>query len=244
MNHFLRQAMHEAGHTYESLAYAVEVHPKTVLRWVSGGRTPHPRQRVVVAKTLRRDINDLWPDEHRNQAFLPWIEAERRATTLRSFQLAFVPGLLQTEAYARAVLTTARPDLDCGQVEELVVDRMERQRVLISDRPPHCTFVIDEAALRRGSPGVMGPQLARLLDPGSQVALHVVPLSAGFYAGQAGPFALATVESRDMGYLEYPGSGHVTHDVEPLTRLWEGVRSVALPVDQTRDLIARMVSEL
>jgi hypothetical protein len=243
VNHLLHQAMQEAGHTCESLAIAVEVHPKTVGRWVSGGRTPHPRQRVVVAEALHREIFDLWPDERRTPAWLrPWVEIERDAATLRSFQIALVPGLLQTEAYARAVLTAGRRNPD--RIDELVAGRMDRQRVLTGNHPPYCTFVVDEMALRRGTPEVMRDQLRRLLDLGDQITLHVVPPAHSFYAGQAGPFSLATVDGRTLGLLEDPGSGRVTEDVEPLIRAWEGVRSMALPGNLTQDMIAKMVSEL
>ncbi|HEY0696948.1 MAG TPA: Scr1 family TA system antitoxin-like transcriptional regulator [Micromonospora sp.] len=243
MNLALKQAMRECGHTNESLAGVVGVDPKTVSRWLTGARTPHPRHRATVSETLRRDIFDLWPDQRLQPAWLrPWIEIERESTTLRSFQLAVIPGLLQTEAYARAVLSAGRPGPD--QIEQLVAGRMERQRILNGRRSPYCTFVVDEIALRRGTPEVMHGQLQKLLDPGENASLHVVPLRPAFYAGQAGSFTLATVNGRTLGVMEDPAEGRVTEDVELLTRNWESVRSVALPADQTRDLIAKMVGEL
>lgn len=243
MNHFLKRAMQESGVTGESLARTIGVDPRTVARWVSGERVPHPRHRAAVADVLGCDIFDLWPDQRQTPAWLrPWLEVEREATTLRAFELALVPGLLQTEAYARAVLSTWGHDPE--EKEELVAGRMHRQKVLSGDKPPHCTFVLDETALRRGTPEIMRDQLRRLLDLGERSTIHVVPLGAEFYAGQAGPFTLATVDGRTLGVLEDPLTGRVTDDTEALLRGWEAVRSVALPARSSRAMIEKMVSEL
>ena len=109
MNLVLRAVMDETGRTVESLAAEVGVDPKTVQRWLNEGRIPHPRHRAAAAAVLGRDIADIFPDTPRRRelAWLrPWVEIEREAESLRSFESAVLPGLLQTEAYARAVLSS------------------------------------------------------------------------------------------------------------------------------------------
>src|SRR4051812_1224418 len=105
MNHTLIAAMAQAGETADSLAGQVGVDPKTAQRWVNPGRVPQPRHRSQVATILDRDVGDLWPDVQKPREpvwFRPWADIEREAVVLRAYQLAWVPGLLQTEAYARA----------------------------------------------------------------------------------------------------------------------------------------------
>ena len=106
-NEALRVAMAEAGETVESLAGKVRVDPKTAARWLAAGSIPHSRTRVAVAKVLRQEAADLWPEAFRRRDlpwFRPWAELEQDGTSLRSYQPLLVPGLLQTEGYARAVL--------------------------------------------------------------------------------------------------------------------------------------------
>jgi transcriptional regulator with XRE-family HTH domain len=112
VNSFLKRAIQEAGHTVESIAEKIGVNPRTVARWVVGERVPHPRHRVAMATVLGRDVYDLWPELRPQPDWMrPWIEVEREASVIRSFQAMVVPGLLQTEAYARGahVDVAARP---------------------------------------------------------------------------------------------------------------------------------------
>jgi transcriptional regulator with XRE-family HTH domain len=88
--------------------------------------------------------------------FRPFAELEKSATSLRSWESSLVPGLLQVEGYARAVLRAAREADDDAVIDQATAARMERQAILHGDSPPFCWFVIDEAALRRpiGAPAV------------------------------------------------------------------------------------------
>ena len=107
MNHALQAAMAEAGETAESLAAQTGVDPKTAARWISPGRVPQPLRRAKVAAILGRDVGDLWPDvlKRREPQWLrEWVDWEREAVTLRWFEHTWIPGLLQTEGYARATL--------------------------------------------------------------------------------------------------------------------------------------------
>ncbi|MFF3853769.1 Scr1 family TA system antitoxin-like transcriptional regulator [Micromonospora sp. NPDC002575] len=241
MNKVVQVAMVETGHTAESLAAEIGVDPKTAARWASHGRIPQTRHRAKVAQLLGRDVLELWPDVLRRREpawFRPWTEIEREAIGLRCFESVVIPGLLQTEAYARAVLA-------CGPLMADADDHVEmrlRRCAAVFDRPrpPLSVFVIDEAALRRGEPEVMRPQLDHLLAMAQRpmVMVHVLPLSAGLHPGQAGPFVIATTPDGDeVGYLDDQAAGRITNDVAPLWAVWDTVRSVALPRDQSIEFL-------
>ncbi|MGC4807224.1 Scr1 family TA system antitoxin-like transcriptional regulator [Micromonospora sp. DT233] len=242
MNDLVRVAMVEAGETAESLAERIGVDPKTAARWVRPGAVPQTRHRAAVARALGRGIGDLWPEVLRPREpawFRPWADLEREATSLRSFQPSVLPGLLQTEGYAHAVLSSG--PLANDEVEGYVAARLARQAAVF-DRahPPLTVFVVDEAALRRGDPEVMHAQLDHLIAVAERpcVLLHILPLRAGFHPGQAGAFVIASLaDADDLGYLDDQAAGRITQDVAPLWRVWDTVRSVALPRDQSIQLL-------
>ncbi len=172
----------EAGHTADSLAAKIGVDPKTAARWMNPGLVPQTRHRAQVAKLLGREMEDLWPGALRRREpvwFLPWTQIEREATGLRWYESSVIPGLLQTEAYARAVLACGPL---VGDTERHVAVRLERQAAVFDrPQPPLAVFVIDEAALRRGTPEIMGPQLDHLVAMAQRpnLMVHVLPLAAG-----------------------------------------------------------------
>ncbi|MFG3704380.1 Scr1 family TA system antitoxin-like transcriptional regulator [Micromonospora sp. NPDC047670] len=241
MNQALRVAMADAGETAESLAEQVGVDPKTVARWVTRGRVPHPRHRAAAASALGREVGDLWPDvlKRREPAWLrPWVETELQATALRSFQIAVIPGLLQTPEYASAVLNSGL--LGPDEVTDYVETRLRRQKAVLDRRkPPLFIAVVDEFALRRGAPEIMHPQLDHLVDMAQRpnILLHVLPLDAGLHAGQAGPFVIATTDDGDVAYLDDQAAGRLTNDTGELWSIWDTLRSLALPRRQTIDFL-------
>ncbi|SCL16091.1 DUF5753 domain-containing protein [Micromonospora inyonensis] len=240
MNRAVMVAMHEAGETADSLAGQIGVDPKTAQRWVTHGRIPQTRHRAQVAAILGKDIDELWPDalKRREPAwFRPWTDVEREAVGLRCYESSVIPGLLQTEAYARAVLASGPLAAEVGSYVET---RLRRQTdVFERPRPPLTVFVMDEAALRRGDPEILHPQLDHLVAMAQRpsVMVHVLPLGAGLHPGQAGPFVIATTGDEDVGYLDDQAAGRITNDVGPLWAVWDTVRSLALPRDQTIDYL-------
>ncbi|MGW1061643.1 helix-turn-helix domain-containing protein [Micromonospora rubida] len=241
MNHALRAAMADTGLTVESLAEHVGVDPKTVARWVTPGRIPHPRHRAAAAVALGLEVEDVWPDvlKRREPAWLrPWVETELQASALRAFQVAVIPGLLQTPEYASAVLGSG--PLGQDEVAAYVETRLRRRAaVLDRKKPPLFVAVIDEFALRRGDPEVMHPQLDHLVELAQRpnVLLHVLPLEAGIHPGQAGPFVIATTEDGDVAYLDDQAAGRLTKETAALWMVWDTLRSVALPRRQTIDFL-------
>ncbi|WP_433388499.1 DUF5753 domain-containing protein [Micromonospora sp. KLBMP9576] len=250
MNDALRVALSDTGHTIESLAGTVSVDPKTVGRWLTEDRIPHARHRLAAAEALRRDVSDIWPDTSRRRDpiwFRPWQEIEREAVSLRSYESVVLPGLLQTEAYGRAVLTGGGL-FPRGDVERHLASRLARQGILRQDEPPLFTAVIDEAVLRRpvGGRATMCEQLRALVAACAEphVRVHVVPSSVGAYAGLNGPFVLA--DSRDhrlAGYLDNQLQGQLVSDpgdIAAMMTAWENVRGEALSHWQSVDLITEV----
>ncbi|GIG86048.1 helix-turn-helix domain-containing protein [Plantactinospora endophytica] len=179
-----------------------------------------------------------------------WIDHEREAVTLRSFENAVLPGLFQTEAYAQALLSGALFTVE--QVQQKVAERLDRQSILTRDEPPLVIAVVDECVLRRviGGRDVMRDQLAHLLKLGttSLVQIQVVPADAGSYPGLGGPFVLATLPTNaDVGYIDNQLQGDVVEqaaDVLQLRRSWEAIRGSALPVPQSTKLITEAMEQL
>ncbi|MFD5492651.1 helix-turn-helix transcriptional regulator [Streptomyces sp. NPDC001812] len=143
--------------------------------------------------------------------FSMYVSLEGAATLIRSYEPHFVPGLLQTEDYARAVLRSgAIGQTSPEDIEGHVALRMQRQELLTRDDAPRLWVVMDETALRRpvGGPEVMRAQIDRLLDATKRpnVTLQVAPFAGGPHPGTYGPFVLfrfGMPELPDMVYSEY-----------------------------------------
>jgi transcriptional regulator with XRE-family HTH domain len=138
---------------------------------------------------------------------LRFFDFEHSATWIGEVELLVVPGLLQTEAYARALMSVH--DLDAEKSERFVGSRRVRQELLDREDPPELSFVIDESVLLRaiGGPDVMRAQLERLVELAQRphVAIRVLPLSLGEHVGLRGPFALlkfAGTHDPDVVYIE------------------------------------------
>lgn len=175
--------------------------------------------------------------------FAEWLEIEREAGRLRTFQPSYVPGLLQTEAYTRALFRAGRPMDTDEQVETLVAARMERQALLTGSKPPKYYVVLDEAVLMRplGGPVLMAEQLDKLLEAAANrlVELQVIPLGVGAHAAQGGGFVIATTpDGPDVVYRDNIGEGHVVgvpEIVATVSGLWDSLRSDALPRRESID---------
>lgn len=188
-------------------------------------------------KLARRNGQPVW--------FRPWIDAERTAIQLRNFQPTLVPGLLQTEHYART-LFRGIDTLSDEEVERRVAARLERQKILTGEKPPQFVAVLDEAALRfRGSgiDGIMAQQIAHLITCAQlpHVHVHIIPAGSGLHLGLSGPLLLARSADGDwVGFQENHLDGVVVDREDGVTVLlavWESVRNEALPRQQSIELM-------
>lgn len=210
------------------------------------GRIPQTRHRTQVAALVNRNVEDLWPDvlKRRDPTWLrEWIEHERETRLLRWFEPNLVPGLLQTEAYARAILEWGGL-MPADEVEQRTESRIERQAILSGPRPPQFFAMLDEAALRRnvGGHAVMAEQSRHLAQLAERPHIHiqVVPLSVGGHIGLAGGFILTKGPFGAAGHLDNLVRADVASkqdDIDTLEAAWEALRAVALPTQQTLALI-------
>jgi transcriptional regulator with XRE-family HTH domain len=173
--------------------------------------------------------------------FRPYADLEQHATSIRIYEHLLVTGLLQTEPYARQVL---RAGLRDSALDEMVSSRMSRQMVFQKKDPPWVVLVIREAALREviGTAEIAKDQLQHVLDMTllPNINIHIVPAGAQVYP--SGGFTIFSFEGEpDVGYVESAnGLGRVVElsaQVEGLKVWFDLVRSVAMPVDASEQLI-------
>jgi transcriptional regulator with XRE-family HTH domain len=178
--------------------------------------------------------------------FLPYAEIEATAAQLRLFEHALVPGLLQTEDYARAILSVDHPIAE-DDLEERVAARMERQSILAREKPPRLWVVLDEGVLHRqiGSAKIMQEQLLHVADMASQpnITVEVVPFSAGAHSGLLGACVIADInDGSRVGYLETLAEGFILETPSALANvvlIFDTLRSEAVPRKASRDLIMK-----
>ncbi|GAA2715645.1 helix-turn-helix domain-containing protein [Micromonospora olivasterospora] len=200
---------------------------------------------VLQAEGLLVRIRDAILKESLMPWFREWVTIEQEATGLRNFEPLVVPGLLQTEAYARA-LNEGASQFVGDEMEQQVAARLARQAVLARPAPPQLVVVLDYTVLERpvGGPKVMREQLRHLVEVGRRprVHLHVVPKGTGAYPGLNGAFVIATPpEGDDLAYLDNQLQGTIverTVDVHSLRQTWESVRAEAMPHGATLTLIS------
>ncbi|GHE83586.1 transcriptional regulator [Streptomyces spiralis] len=139
--------------------------------------------------------------------FPTYVGLEGAASLIRVYEVQFVHGLLQTEAYARAVVRRGMQGASEADVERRVALRLERQKHLVSENAPELHIVLDEAALRRpyGDREVMRGQLQHLIDISerSNVRLQVMPFSLGGHAGESGAFTILSFPESDLSDVVY-----------------------------------------
>lgn len=171
----------------------------------------------------------------------PWLEYEERAVALRLYHPALVPGLLQTESYARMVLAAC--PLDEEDRERQVQVRMSRQSIFERRPPVRIAAIMDEVVLRRGYPEVMRDQLEHLalLAMRPAVTIRIVPTDSPPHMGWYGPAILADLDDDGtVGYLDRASGGDVVMDAPRLRSLadvWDSVSAAALPAEQSLQLI-------
>lgn len=220
----------------------------SIERGVRGARREHVVQLDQLFST-NGALQRMWDSLSASRRFpaqFQGIDAlEPEASEIREYQSMVVPGLLQTEDYARTVLRDGqRSDTD-AEIDSQVHTRLERQSILADTRPPLLLVVLDEGVLRRpiGGRTIMKGQLDNLLEvsAGSRVLVHIVPLATEHHPGLSEGFWLFTLpDGSEMLYMETRFSGNTEEDAEAVayyTRLFSELRGAALPLPESRRLI-------
>ncbi|MGW1199123.1 helix-turn-helix domain-containing protein [Streptomyces sp. NPDC002536] len=217
--------------------------------------TPDRAYVDALANLAEERVRGWWEDSRGilSASALDLAELEHHAVRLTSVQVVYIPGLLQTEEYARAVFGQTVPELSPLEIQRRVSHRMHRKRVLERSPATPCTFVIHEAALRMIFPGVDGQrrQLERLSEVSahSGVSIRVIPFAAGAFpcAHSSLTFAAGPVPQLDTVALD-TAHGSVLLDadahLENYRRILQRTVETALPPKESCDFIARVAKDL
>ncbi|OLT38184.1 hypothetical protein BJF79_05495 [Actinomadura sp. CNU-125] len=183
--------------------------------------------------------------------FAEYLEVEKKTSMIRWYEGLCIPGLLQTMDYARELHRAGRPGDSAEEIDALVTARMERKAVLDTPGAPTLWVVVDETVLRRpvGSKEIMHAQCEHLLKiiDHPKVSLQVVPFDTGAHAGLTCCFILLTLpEGTTVAYSEDLTGGRFIErpeDVGHWTTCYESIKSSALPVKHSADIIRRIMGE-
>ncbi|WP_106399119.1 helix-turn-helix domain-containing protein [Actinocorallia populi] len=264
----LRRLREDQGITREQAGYAIRASDSKISRLelgrvsfrerdvadlltLYGVHDPAEREKAL-ALARRASANGWWHDY--NDLLPRWFEnyigLEEAASRIRAYEVQFVPGLLQSESYARAVTLLGHGGAAVEDVERRVEMRMKRQELLHSDHAPHLWAVVDEAVVRRplGGTGVMREQLRHLIELCElpNVTVQVVPFARGGHAAAGGPFSIlrfAEPDLPDIVYLEQLTSAlylDKREDIERYLAVMEQLCVEAEPVTATPDLLKRI----
>ena len=186
--------------------------------------------------------------------FHVFVGLEEAAQLIRVYEVQFVPGLLQTEEYARAIITQGAPGVDKDEVDRRVALRMGRQKLLTRDNPPRYWVIMDEAALRRpmGGRDVHVKQIERLIDLVGEpnITLQVMPFKYGGHAAEAGAFTIMRFPETDLPdvvYMEYLTGAHYIdkpEEVERYAAVMERLSVAGTSPDRTREILGQMLKEI
>ena len=268
----LQHLREKAGFTYEQAGRALDVTHVTVRRME---KAEVGLKLIYVEKLLQtyglseqseiEEFLDLakqanqpgWWHSYRDvlpEWFSAFVSLEGESRVIRAYEPHYVPGLLQTESYARAVLRAGMPHAPEEEIRRQVALRLERQAVLERAEPPLLWVVMDETVLRRsiGGPEVMREQIDRLIAATElpYVRLQIMPFSVGPHSAMYGPFHLFRFpidELPDVAFAEslvgaayFDQRNEVTTFLEALDRMC----AQAAPVSRTEAILSAMRKEI
>ncbi|MGC5031845.1 helix-turn-helix domain-containing protein [Micromonospora sp. DT229] len=261
----LRGLRTAAGLTRDEVSEQTGINPATLYRIETA--KVRPQRRTLMAMLDKYGVTDEDKRSElialsRQAAQLGWLQAyeselpelyttyisfEAEARSVRNYESLFVPGLLQTDNYARAVIRGVLPLATDADVQARVEARMQRQESLRKTEPLHLWAILDEAVLHRltGGPAVMAEQLDALASAAGQpqVTLQVIPFASGAHAGMPGSFVVMDFPDPADPALVYVDSmaGDLflerEADVRRYTSTFEHLRATALDPTSSIKLI-------
>lgn len=267
----LKQLRERAGLTQGQAAERLDWHHTKIFRIETGRTGPHPNdvrllvevygvedaaQRdalVQLAKEARKrgwwySYRDVLPSKYEF-----YVGMESEASAINNFELAVVPGLLQTEDYARELFRGGPMELDPEEIQRRLEVRITRQQVLAKPDRPQLWTILDEAAIRRlvGGPAVMKAQLEHLLECSyGKTTVQVVENRIGAHPGTTGSFIVLGFPDPadvDVVYMETIGGNlwvDKPEDVAQYATAFDHLRAVALSPDATRAMVKAAIREL
>lgn len=265
----LKRLREAAGVSRPAAAAAIKCSPSRMGHIEGGRNVLGYAELVVLARDLYRAdaatlavLEELREEASKrgwwSQYGLPeWLAGcvglEYDATSVRSWELELIPGLLQTEQYARTMYSL-RGWLSDKEIDRRVAARLERQQRLVGPNPLQLTAIVSQAALQRCArhTPVAAAQLQQLVDRAAwpNIELRVLPFDLGLHVGVSGPFSLLSFPDQllaDVAYQEYAVGGHVIEDqevVSKLAMLFSELRSQALGANESLAMIAELARHL
>jgi transcriptional regulator with XRE-family HTH domain len=263
----LTRLRNEAGYTREEVAQSLGLASSTVYRIETGHTRPQSRtirelldlygveghERAALIELAREAGRRGWWRAYGDVLPGPYVGLEAEAASVRNYEPLMLPGLLETEAYARAVVSAALVE-DPGEIHRRTAVRMARQRRLTGPDALDLWVVLDEAALRRpvGGPPVMAEQLRRLEEIATQpnVTLQVLPFDAGAYLGMGNPLAILSFPNpvdSDVVFLENMGGELYLESPEHVRRyvqVFDHLRAAALGPEKSIEKINTVEKEM
>lgn len=268
----LRRLREQAGLAIEDAANILECDRSKISRIETGQRGIRPKElrELLVEYGVPEDRRDALIAISRQSQHVGWwqtygqmlddgyqdfIGLEASATTIWTYEAQLIPGLLQTEGYARAIADASLVNETLEEHEQFVTVRLTRQQILTRDNPLQFWAILSEGALRQmvGGKEVMRGQLTHLIEISSEqsnVNLQVLPFAAGAHAATSGPFVLMKFpEAPDLSvvYLEGQTGGiylERADEVARYTLVFEHLRASALSTSATLRLIEEVAQEL
>jgi transcriptional regulator with XRE-family HTH domain len=252
----LKRLRTQAGMERAELGSRTGYSAATIASFEQGRRIPSARfirhaDEVLGAQGVLVDFSDEMEKAQYPAFFQDAAALEKKAVALHFFAVQTVPGLLQTEDYARAVFTVRRPPLDEATIEQRVTARLARQEIFGRKPMPTISFVMEEAVLRKGLGGreVVRGQLEQILLIGqrSNVEIQVMPDAREEHAALSGRFTLIeTTKGRRIAYVEAYKSSRLFIDRSTVRELEERyglLRAQALSPRESLALVEKLLGE-
>lgn len=248
----LRAIRTDLGLSVEDVAKELLCSPSAISRLETATRNPLLRHIHDLCRVYRLDeptTNELmdlarkakepaWWTRYADLRLDPYIGLEQDAVAITSFAAFYVPALLQTEEYSRAIIKGIAPRMDPTILQERVEVRLRRQQIFDKDEPPRYRVLIDEAVLRRptGGSAVMVEQIDKILkfSEEGKATVQIVPFEAGVLAAQDSNFVLLEFEEPDLSsvvFVEGLVANHILErgaDIERYREAMEHLRDSAL----------------
>lgn len=263
----MRRRREEAGLTQDEVFERTSINQATLYRVENALSRPQVRtlralldlygvnsERTAYLLTLLRESDQRgWLetiDADLPERLTTYVEFEDEASTVLNYESSFVPGLLQTEGYARAIVRGVLPEATLAEVDSRVAVRMRRQEVLTRERPIRLWAIVSEGALRHrvGDIEVMRRQMLRLTEAAKEpnVTLQVLPFEAGAHPGMLGSFHVLNfgdVELPDVVYIDSMAGDLFldrADDIDRYTVIFEYLRAIALSPESSVSLITKL----
>jgi transcriptional regulator with XRE-family HTH domain len=261
----LRRLRESRGITREAAGYSIRASESKISRMELGrvsfktrdvedlltlyGITDEAERTSLVSLAKEANVAGWW---HSYSDVLPswfptYVGLEGAAHLIRVYEVQFVHGLLQTEAYAHAVVARGMKGASAADIDRRVALRLERQKYLVSENAPEFHIVLDEAALRRpyGDREVMRGQLQHLIEVSERpnVRLQVMPFSFGGHSGESGSFTILSFPESDLSdvvYLEQLSSALYLDKREDVTQYESALKQLQQDspgLSESRDLL-------